>query len=102
MQPWCIHMLLISNNTNRGTINAFNPSTGKFVGTVTGANGKAITINQLWGIEFGGGTSSNGQTNQLFWTAVLDSWARQRSRRGVRLYFTVLDSAGFDSINPDG
>lgn len=61
--------LLVSNNTNTGTINGFDPTTGKFVGTVTSSNGKPITINQLWGIEFGGGTSSNGQTNQLFFTA---------------------------------
>jgi uncharacterized protein (TIGR03118 family) len=83
-QPWGVAMapsnfgalsntLLVSNNTNTGTINGFNPSTGKLVGTVTGANGKAIMIPQLWGIEFGGGTSANGQTNQLFWTAGPDN-----------------------------
>jgi hypothetical protein len=31
--------------------------------------GKPFVINQLWGIEFGGGTAANGQTNQLFFTA---------------------------------
>ena len=61
--------LLISNNTNTGTINGFNLTTGAFVGTVETSAGKAIHINQLWGIEFGGGTSSNGNTNQLFYTA---------------------------------
>ena len=61
--------LLISNNTNSGTINGFNPTTGAFVGTVKTAAGKAIHINQLWGIEFGGGTPANGNTNQLFYTA---------------------------------
>ena len=61
--------LLIGNNTNTGTINAFNLKTGKFVGTLKGSNGKAIVIDQLWGIEFGGGSSSNGQKNQLFFTA---------------------------------
>jgi uncharacterized protein (TIGR03118 family) len=61
--------LLISNNTNTGTINGFNLTTGAFVGTIVNALGKAITINQLWGIEFGGGTASNGKTNQLFYTA---------------------------------
>jgi uncharacterized protein (TIGR03118 family) len=79
-QPWGVAMapsnfgalsntLLVSNNTDHGIINGFNPSTGKFVGTVTGANGKPIVIPQLWGIEFGGGSPANGQTNQLFWTA---------------------------------
>ena len=61
--------LLVSNNTDTGTINAFNLQTGQFVGTVKDANGKAIAIDQLWGIEFGGGAPSNGATNQLFFTA---------------------------------
>jgi uncharacterized protein (TIGR03118 family) len=61
--------LLVSNNTNNGTINAFNLSTGQFVGTVRDTNGKNIVIDQLWGIEFGGGTAANGRTNQLFFTA---------------------------------
>jgi uncharacterized protein (TIGR03118 family) len=61
--------LLVSNNTNSGTINAFNLETGQFVGTVKDTNGKNIVIDQLWGIEFGGGSSSNGRTDQLFFTA---------------------------------
>lgn len=61
--------LLVSNNTNTGTINGFNLTTGAFVGTIETAAGKKISINQLWGIEFGGGSSSNGQTNQLYYTA---------------------------------
>jgi len=61
--------LLVSNNTNAGTINAFNLETGQFVGTVKDTNGKPIVINQLWGIEFGGGTPNNGRTDQLFFTA---------------------------------
>jgi uncharacterized protein (TIGR03118 family) len=79
-QPWGFAMapsnfgplsntLLIGNNANTGTINGFNPTTGAFVGTIKTSAGKPIHINQLWGIEFGGGTSSNGQTNQLFYTA---------------------------------
>jgi uncharacterized protein (TIGR03118 family) len=79
-QPWGIaaapgnfgklsNTLLISNNTNIGTINAFNPATGQFVGRVRNATGQDIHIDQLWGIEFGGGTANNGRTNQLFFTA---------------------------------
>jgi uncharacterized protein (TIGR03118 family) len=79
-QPWGFAMapknfgplsntLLISNNTNSGTINGFNLKTGKFVGTITKSANKPIKIDQLWGIEFGGGTASNGKTNQLFFTA---------------------------------
>jgi uncharacterized protein (TIGR03118 family) len=61
--------LLVSNNTNSGSINAFNLVTGQFVGTVRDTNGKNIVIDQLWGIDFGGGTANNGRTNQLFFTA---------------------------------
>jgi uncharacterized protein (TIGR03118 family) len=61
--------LLISNNTNAGTINAFNLQTGQYVGTVRDSSGKDIFIDQLWGIEFGGGAANDGRTNQLFFTA---------------------------------
>jgi uncharacterized protein (TIGR03118 family) len=61
--------LLISNNVNAGDINAFDPNTGAFLGTLKTSAGKVIHINQIWGIEFGGGTSSNGNTNSLYYTA---------------------------------
>jgi uncharacterized protein (TIGR03118 family) len=83
-QPWGIafapnsfgplsNTLLISNNTNKGAINGFDPATGKFVGTVNDTNGKPIQINQLWGIKFGGGSANNGGKNQLFFTAGPDN-----------------------------
>jgi uncharacterized protein (TIGR03118 family) len=79
-QPWGIaaapgnfgplsNTLLVSNNTNSGTINAFNGTTGKFVGTIKDTSGKAIHIDQLWGIGFGDATGANGSANQLFFTA---------------------------------
>ncbi len=79
-QPWGIaaapknfgplsNTLLISNNTNAGTINAFDPISGKFVGAVKGMNGKAIVIDQLWGIDFGDGLGKNGAANQLYFAA---------------------------------
>ena len=61
--------LLVSNNMAAGTVNAFDLTTGKFVGTLKTAAGKTITIPGLWGIEFGGGSPLNGNTNQLFFTA---------------------------------
>jgi len=80
-QPWGITLapsnfgplsntLLVSNNaTPDGTINGFNPTTGKFVGTIRDDFGRKITLSNLWGIAFGGGTTTNGATNQLFVTA---------------------------------
>ena len=78
-QPWGVavapknfgrlsNTLLISNNTDHGTINAFNAADGQFVGTVK-ADGRPIVIDQLWGIGFGDGAGKNGTTNQLFFTA---------------------------------
>lgn len=61
--------LLVSNNTNSGTIVAYNIESGQYVGTVKDTTGKAIHIDQLWGIEFGGGSAKNGRKNQLFFTA---------------------------------
>lgn len=80
-QPWGLavapsnfgtlsNTLLVSNNIDKaGTINGFNLTTGAFVGTISNKLGKPIKIDQLWGIEFGGGTAANGKTNQLFFTA---------------------------------
>jgi uncharacterized protein (TIGR03118 family) len=61
--------LLITNNTNTGTINGFNLTTGKFIGTIKNSAGKPIKIDQLWGIDFGGGTTNNGKKNELYFTA---------------------------------
>ena len=62
--------LLVANNINiDSTINAFNALTGQFVGAVNDATGKNIKIDQLWGIEFGGGNTNDGNTNVLFFTA---------------------------------
>ena len=60
--------LLVSNNSVNGTINGFDPITGKFVGTLKDENGKTIVLNNLWGIAFGGGNKTNGASNELFVT----------------------------------
>lgn len=78
-QPWGLavapanfgrlsNTLLVSNNTNAGTINAFDAK-GKFVGTLKRNSGDPIVIDQLWAIAFGGGTTNNGATNALYYTA---------------------------------
>ena len=60
--------LLVGNVAN-GHINAFNPSTGAFLGTLKNTAGKPITLSGLWALEFGGGTTANGGKNQLFFTS---------------------------------
>jgi uncharacterized protein (TIGR03118 family) len=80
-QPWGLaaapnnfgplsNTLLVGNNlVQDSVINAFNGLTGKFVETMKDTNGKAIHIDELWGIEFGGGTAANGGFHDLFFTA---------------------------------
>ena len=65
--------LLISNNDNTGAINAYNPVTGQFVGILRDDSGAVIHIDQLWGIAFGDGAGSNGNTNQLYFTSGPDN-----------------------------
>lgn len=67
--------LLIGNNIPGGRVNAFNPDTGQFLGTLTDASGNPIVIDQLWGLEFGGDNAKNGAHNQLFFTAGPNNYA---------------------------
>src|SRR6266567_9110755 len=63
--------LLITNNTSRGRINAFDPKSGAFLGPLRDTKGNAIEIDGLWAIQFGQGglAGANGNPNQLFFTA---------------------------------
>jgi uncharacterized protein (TIGR03118 family) len=59
---------LLIGNFGSGEIAAFSPTTGKFIGVVTGSTGKPIVIKGLWALQFGqGGTS--GPTDWLYFTA---------------------------------
>lgn len=60
---------LLVGNVDDGTIHGFSTSTGKLVGEVKDKNGNVISIPGLWGLEFGGGSPNNGNTNQLFFAA---------------------------------
>jgi uncharacterized protein (TIGR03118 family) len=60
---------LLVGNFGDGMINAFDPTTGAFLGFLTDASGNPIVIQGLWGLMFGGGTSANGATNELFFAA---------------------------------
>lgn len=54
-----------------GQILVFDPVTGHFKGTLNDASNNPITIDGLWGIVFGGGTTS-GPSNTLFFGAGTD------------------------------
>jgi uncharacterized protein (TIGR03118 family) len=67
--------ILIGNNVKDGRINAFDPGTGAFLGALADTSGTPISINQLWGLDFGKGGGPNGATNELFFTAGPDNYA---------------------------
>ena len=81
-QPWAIakapskfgsfsHDLLVGNFGD-GTINAFNPKNGHFVGELKNAKGQPIAITHLWGLAFGNGGAA-GPKDTLYFTAGLTS-----------------------------
>lgn len=66
---------LLVGNVDDGKINGFNLTTGKLVGTIKNKSGKVISIPGLWALLFGGGTTTNGKTNQLFFAAGTGGYA---------------------------
>jgi uncharacterized protein (TIGR03118 family) len=65
---------LLVGNLGDGHINAFNATTGKFMGSLKNTAGKVIHIDGLWGLAFGGGGVS-GKPNQLFFAAGPNGYA---------------------------
>jgi uncharacterized protein (TIGR03118 family) len=61
------HAILVGNFLG-GNIAAFNPLTGRYLGSVLNANGSAVNIDGLWALAFGNGGAS-GPGNTLFFTA---------------------------------
>lgn len=65
------HTLLVGNFRG-GTIAAFNPITGQFIGSMLDSGGAVLNIDGLWALGFGnGGASGPGST--LFFTAGPDN-----------------------------
>jgi uncharacterized protein (TIGR03118 family) len=67
--------ILISNNTPKGQILAFDPVTGQFRGELRDANGNAIEIDNVWALQFGQDGGPNGAHNQLFFTGGPNGYA---------------------------
>jgi uncharacterized protein (TIGR03118 family) len=59
---------LLVGNFGDGLINAFDPTTGKYLGTLQDQNGKNIVNQGLWALLFGNG-GSGGDVNTLYITA---------------------------------
>ena len=59
---------LLVGNFGNGMINAFDPTTGAFVGTLDGTNGSPLAIDGLWALTVGNG-AGGGSLNALYFTA---------------------------------
>ncbi|MGZ3514142.1 MAG: TIGR03118 family protein [Syntrophales bacterium] len=59
---------LLVGNFGDGKINAYDPETGNFRGSLSESNGHPIVIEGLWGIRFGNGLE-NQPTNALFFAS---------------------------------
>jgi uncharacterized protein (TIGR03118 family) len=65
-------MLLVGNEEG-GRINAFDPKSGEFRGTIRDASGHAIAHEGLWGLAFGNGVIGTPRT--LIFAAGIDDYA---------------------------
>jgi uncharacterized protein (TIGR03118 family) len=63
---------LLVGNLGNGWINAFNKTTGAFLGTLDGAGGYPITISGLWGLQVG--SSAFGGASSLVFSAGPDAY----------------------------
>jgi uncharacterized protein (TIGR03118 family) len=71
------HALLIGNRF-AGTISAFNPTTGQFLGNLLNADGTPIFISGLWGLEFDNRSSNQASPSTgpaLFFSAGINNYA---------------------------
>jgi uncharacterized protein (TIGR03118 family) len=66
---------LLVGDVGDGRINAFNTGTGAFAGQLTDVAGNALSINGLWALVFGAGSSKNGPKLWLFYTAGPNNFA---------------------------
>jgi uncharacterized protein (TIGR03118 family) len=58
---------LLVGNFGDGRINAYDPMTGAFKGTVTNTDGNPVVVEGLWGLEFGDAAAATPRS--LFFTA---------------------------------
>jgi len=59
---------LLVGNFGDGTINAFDPCSGEFLGSLPDSSGSVIRITGLWALSFGNGRGA-GDANTLYFTA---------------------------------
>lgn len=59
---------LLVGNFGDGLVNAYDPSSGTYLGTLQDQNGNSIRISGLWGLQFGNG-GNGGDGNALYFAA---------------------------------
>jgi uncharacterized protein (TIGR03118 family) len=64
---------LLVGNFRGDTIEAYNPVTGKHLGTVLNADGSTLKISGLWALRFGHGNPNSGAATVLYFTAGPDN-----------------------------
>ncbi len=60
---------LLVGNFGNGMINAYNATTGAWIGALDGTGGNPLAIDGLWGLRFGNGAAGGGSLNALYFTA---------------------------------
>ena len=58
---------LLVSNSGDGSVNAFDPFTGAFLGALQGSDGNPLNIPGLWALQFGNG-HDGGDANTLYFT----------------------------------
>ena len=81
---------LLVGNFGDGRINAYDPFTGEWRGTMQDATGRPLSIPGLWALQFGSGTTNGGDAITLYVVADID---------GTHGLFGSLRPAA-DSIQP--
>jgi uncharacterized protein (TIGR03118 family) len=66
---------LLVGNFGDGMINAFNPVTGAFLGTLSDAKGNPIVNSGLWALQFRSPAATSFDSNTLFFTAGINNQA---------------------------
>lgn len=57
---------ILVGNFGDGTINAYDPRTGAFAGSLRGPDGRRIVIDGLWGLSFGNGVPTQSRDTLFF------------------------------------
>ncbi len=80
--PWAVVMApagfgdfggdLLVGNFGDGRINAYNPTTGAFLGQLTGPSGQPLEIERLWALTFSGNGVTAGDPSRLYFSSGLN------------------------------